>query len=64
MRAQVDRERCEGFGICADHAPEVFVLDEWGYAAERGEGTVPPESAERARRAAADCPLHAIQLAD
>ena len=64
MKARVDRERCEGFGICADHAPDVFELDEWGYAAERGDGTISLESVDRARRAAVDCPLHAIQLSE
>lgn len=28
---QVDPVRCDGFGHCAELAPELVTLDEWGY---------------------------------
>jgi ferredoxin len=55
---------CDGFGTCATHAPDVFELDEWGYAALVGGGTVPDGEEARVRRAVADCPVHAIVLVD
>lgn len=60
MKVKVKQALCDGFGTCAAHAPEVFQLDEWGYASEIGDGTVPAGSEERARRAIVDCPVHAI----
>jgi ferredoxin len=60
MKVKVKQALCDGFGTCAVHAPEVFQLDEWGYASEIGDGTVPPGVEERARRAMVDCPVHAI----
>ncbi len=33
MRIRLDRTICDGFGVCAKHAPEYFSLDDWGYAA-------------------------------
>lgn len=60
MKIKVKQSLCDGFGTCALHAPELFVLDEWGYASEAGDGTVPVEAEERARRAIVDCPVHAI----
>jgi ferredoxin len=62
MKARVDPVKCEGFGPCHDLAPEVFLLDEWGYAyTERG-GDVPVGMEEQARQAAQNCPAHAITV--
>jgi ferredoxin len=55
---------CEGFGTCAGHAPDLFELDEWGYAIAKGDGSVPPDQEAFAQRAAMDCPVHAIVLTD
>ena len=41
LRIRLDRTMCDGFGICAKHAPEYFSLDDWGYASLIGDGTVP-----------------------
>jgi ferredoxin len=35
-------------------------LDDYGYATARGDGIVPPELADKARLAAANCPEFAI----
>jgi ferredoxin len=32
LRVHVDPIRCTAFGFCAEFAPELFDLDEWGYA--------------------------------
>lgn len=56
---------CDGFGICAKHAPEHFSLDDWGYASLVGNGTVPAVDEPAVRRALLDCPVHAIiEMAD
>ncbi len=60
MKVQLKQALCDGFGTCAKHAPEVFLLDEWGYASTAGEGRVPPGAEDRVRRAIIDCPVHAI----
>lgn len=60
MKIKVNAAVCDGFGTCAGHAPETFELDDWGYAAEIGDGTVAPGDEPKVRRAIADCPVHAI----
>jgi ferredoxin len=62
MRIKLDRTMCDGFGICAERAPAVFSLDEWGYASLASEqaADVPPEGEGPVRRALLDCPVHAI----
>ena len=32
LRVHVDPIRCTAFGFCAEFCPELFDLDEWGYA--------------------------------
>ena len=60
MRIRLDRTMCDGFGVCAKHAPEYFSLDDWGYASLVGNGTVPEADQSAVRRALLDCPVHAI----
>ena len=64
MKIKLDRTLCDGFGKCAEHAPAVFSLDEWGYASlERGlsaDTDLPQEQERPAMRALLDCPVHAI----
>ena len=60
MKVQVKQALCEGFGTCAKHAPEVFLLDEWGYASVAADGLVPQGAEDRVRRAIIDCPVNAI----
>lgn len=62
MKIKLDRTLCDGFGTCAQHAPEVFSLDDWGYASlADGPGVAPGEEAG-VRRAIMDCPIHAITI--
>lgn len=60
MRIKLDRTLCDGFGICAKHAPEYFSLDDWGYAKLEGSGDVPEQDRDAVMRALLDCPVHAI----
>ena len=60
MRIKLDRTVCDGFGLCAKHAPEYFSLDDWGYASLVGNGQIPTEDHEAVMRALLDCPVHAI----
>jgi ferredoxin len=64
MKIKLDRTLCAGFGSCADHAPTVFDLDDWGYASlatELAKDPEVPDALERpVRRALLDCPVHAI----
>ncbi len=62
MRVTVNTDLCQGYGTCADLAPEVFQLDEWGYAVVQIDGELPPELEERARRAVLECPMNAIGI--
>lgn len=60
MRVKLDRTLCDGFGICAKHAPEYFSLDDWGYAVLVGDGNIAPKDQPAVLRALLDCPVHAI----
>lgn len=62
MRIRLDRTVCDGFGTCAMHAPELFSLDDWGYASLTGNGEVPPGLEDAAHRAILDCPVHAVTI--
>jgi ferredoxin len=60
LRIRLDRTVCDGFGVCAKHAPDYFSLDDWGYASLVGDGTVPEKDRDAVMRALMDCPVHAI----
>jgi len=59
-RIRLDRTLCDGFGICAKHAPGYFSLDDWGYASLIGDGIVAERDHDAVLRALLDCPVHAI----
>lgn len=60
MKIRLDRTLCDGFGICAKHAPDYFSLDDWGYASLIGDGVVAEADGDAVTRALLDCPVHAI----
>jgi ferredoxin len=60
MRIKLDRTLCDGFGVCAKHAPAYFSLDDWGYASLVGNGDIPADDHDAVSRALLDCPVHAI----
>ena len=57
----VDRIKCDGRGLCAEHLPELIRLDDWGYPILRP-GPVPQHLLPLAQRAVEDCPVLAIAL--
>ena len=64
MRAHVDAGLCQAHGQCNDICPEVFLLDEWGYAYTESDGAVPDGLEQAARRAVTACPERAIRVED
>ena len=64
MRVQIDSERCQGHGRCYDLVPRLFGEDEEGYGTVLGEGRVPPELADDAWLAVANCPESAIDVTE
>ncbi|WP_213455980.1 ferredoxin [Rhizomonospora bruguierae] len=61
MKSTVDERRCVGHVRCHALAPQVYPLDEQGYAAP-GERAVPAGREAAAERGAAACPEGAISL--
>jgi ferredoxin len=62
VKIKLDRTLCDGFGICAKHAPEHFPLDDWGYASLAGGPAIAPADEDAVHRALLDCPVHAITV--
>lgn len=61
MKLLLDSTRCQGYGLCQEHAPELIELDEWGYA-KVIVFDVPPPSEETARACAESCPNSALRV--
>jgi|TARA_B110000438_G_scaffold208984_1_gene200815 ferredoxin len=62
MRIKVDTEKCQGHNRCYSLAPELFDVDDYGYATEIDDGTVPSELEDKAKLAVANCPEFAISI--
>lgn len=62
MRVHVDQLKCQGHNRCYAIAPELFDVDDFGTAHERGDGSVPPELEHKARLAVSNCPEFAITI--
>jgi len=62
MKVHVDQAKCQGHGRCYALAPQVFEPDDIGNGIEIGDGVVPPELEDVARRAVENCPEQAIEL--
>jgi ferredoxin len=62
VKVQIDSERCQGHGRCYDLAPDLFGDDDEGYGQVLGDGVVRPGKEHDARRAALNCPEHAIDV--
>ncbi|MBO9521309.1 MAG: ferredoxin [Nocardioidaceae bacterium] len=63
MRVDVDMTKCQAYGLCAEEAPEVFELDEWGYPVI-ADHDVPEGQGPGVLRAVAACPAQAIKTTD
>lgn len=65
MRVDIDRNRCQGHGLCAMFGAELFALDDDGFGSVKlDSATLPPHLEPIARRVAANCPERAIALAE
>lgn len=63
MRVKVDKEICQGHGLCANEVPEVFRIDEEGSVTVLLE-TPPDELRAVVADALRYCPTGAIALED
>ena len=61
MKILADRERCEGHGLCADTAPEVYDLDDEAVVVLRYE-VVPSGLERKAEAGARVCPVAALRV--
>ena len=61
LRLRVNPIPCAAFGYCAEYAPELFGLDEWGYPRVYRQDLAPEQEA-LAREASRRCPVRAIFL--
>jgi ferredoxin len=61
MRIAADRDRCEGHGLCADTAPDVYDLDDDAVVVLRYE-VVPAELERKAEAGARVCPVAALRI--
>ncbi len=64
MRIEFDREKCQGHNRCYMLAPDLFDVDDEGYAILRDAGEVPAELERQARLAADNCPEFAVVLVE
>ncbi|MFP5321404.1 MAG: ferredoxin [Acidimicrobiia bacterium] len=64
MRIDYDRDACQGHNRCYSLAPELFDVDDEGYAVLLVTGDVPPELHEKARLCADNCPEFAIEVVE
>lgn len=60
-RLKVNPIACDGRGLCAEVAPELITLDDWGYPILIAE-VIPPEWVTHAREAVRLCPKLALTL--
>jgi ferredoxin len=64
MKIHVNPDKCQGHNRCYVLAPELFDVDDYGYATELNDGVVPDELAEKAQLAIANCPEHAVEVVE
>jgi ferredoxin len=61
MKIAADRDRCEGHGLCADTAPEVYDLDDEAVVVLR-HAVVPGDLERKAEAGARVCPVAALRV--
>lgn len=62
MKVRVDGALCQGHNRCFALAPDLFDLDDDGFAAAAGDGTVPAGREAAAELAADNCPEMAVHV--
>ena len=64
MKPYVDAAKCDGYGVCAQIAPNIFKLDDWGYAFLVEDKYFVQEEIDLIEQAVADCPNDAIGVVE
>jgi ferredoxin len=62
MRVRVNPIKCQGYGICAELAPDHFVRDDWGLVQARKAEVDPADPS--VGKAVEQCPIKAIRWID
>jgi ferredoxin len=62
MRVRVDPERCQAHSRCYSLAPDVFEVDDDGFAYVLIDGELPSQLEAKARLAVENCPERAITV--
>jgi ferredoxin len=63
MKVRIDTSKCTGHAQCAANGPDLFDLDEDGYALAL-DGDVPAHLEGQARAGADACPERAIEIVE
>jgi sterol 14-demethylase len=61
-RVKVDWDLCQGHGVCATEAPEVFAVDKEKSSVRVLRESIPPELRAKAEAAVKYCPTHALSI--
>ncbi|MBX3584863.1 MAG: ferredoxin [Rhizobiaceae bacterium] len=64
MKIIVDRQRCDGNGVCMGIAPEVFDVDDDLYLHIAENIPEDPELRARVRQSITSCPILALKLVE
>lgn len=64
MKIHFDRDACQGHNRCYLLAPELFDVDDEGYAVLLVDGDLDDQQRERAQLTVDNCPEFAITLVD
>jgi ferredoxin len=64
MKILVDRQRCDGNGVCMGIAPEVFDVDDDLYLHVVDPIPDDPELLARVKQAVTSCPILALKLVE
>ena len=64
MKITYNRDACQGHNRCYMLAPELFDVDDEGYAILLVDGDVPSELHEKAQLSVDNCPEYAIELSE
>ena len=64
MKIIVDRQRCDGNGVCMGIAPEVFDVDDDLYLHVAENIPEGPELRARVRQSVTSCPILALKLVE
>ena len=64
MRITYNRDACQGHNRCYMLAPELFDVDDEGYAILLVDGEVPPSSTRKRNSACDNCPEYAIEVSE